>query len=635
MSVQPVRNAVQRRFSETDLDRLRRVVDPDDKPLDSQSESYRRERVSPPHSLQQPGSSYTPPKPILKPPRDDLRVAQAHYAVKKKKGRRWTPFGAFKDAALRLRPRGGKRGDVGSERSKSKPFNGFVRHVAWKNVIIDKSTNGGNLDHMMSSALPDRDSDSIQSDSIISASLNLDDAELSELAERHSPLRISSFDRNFAAADILRPSGFDAFSDVFSRQGIHELSRSATPRFATYDWGSQALGLYMRCKINDARLSLTGGQTKFKGWRMDSAETLSAGIAATLPTEVLQAIYDNLGPLDFNAARHTCISWITASLDVDILAEQLKRAGWWTKASCKSSHFQEWRPWPMSCYFARECALSGDWTGHGLSFHEAVQSSPIIESCEADFRPFVQSTSGSNDDETSCSPVCTTSTCGRYLIQTAGAEIYTYEIEGRSLRLLSRTSCEKRVLAVTIDATPEKFVLAALLQGRIGVCIDMIGNSEPVVTGTPWESAGTLNNASTASAPIMDFGDNDGAGSREVAAGDRDEVSMNAASIGESTFLHQSVEIVPKRSWSEYFHGGRARLRGIRQLPPLSGNGVWPSTLNFNEKGKGKKSDIRPLPQLVYRNICFEDNPPTSIAISPTRQCVAFGCKGGVEIYWV
>jgi hypothetical protein len=87
----------------------------------------------------------------------------------------------------------------------------------------------------------------------------------------------------------------------------------------------------------------------------------------------------------------------------------------------------------------------------------------------------------------------------------------------------------------------------------------------------------------------MDFGDNDGAGSSEVAAGDFDELSMNAASIGESTFLHQSVEIVTQRTWAEYVHGGRARLRGIRQLPPLCGNGVWPSALNFNEKGKGKE----------------------------------------------
>jgi hypothetical protein len=133
----------------------------------------------------------------------------------------------------------------------------------------------------------------------------------------------------------------------------------------------------------------------------------------------------------------------------------------------------------------------------------------------------------------------------------------------------------------------------------------------------------------------MDFGDNDGAGSSEVTAGGFDELSVNAASIGESTFLHQSVEIVTQRTWSDYFHGGRARLRGIRQLPPLSGNGVWPSALNFNEKERGKKSDVRSLPQVVYRNICFEDDPPISIAISPTRQCVAFGCKAGVELYWV
>jgi len=33
-----------------------------------------------------------------------------------------------------------------------------------------------------------------------------------------------------------------------------------------------------------------------------------------------------LGPYDFDAARHTCRQWLRASLYVNLLCEQLKRA---------------------------------------------------------------------------------------------------------------------------------------------------------------------------------------------------------------------------------------------------------------------------------------------------------------------
>jgi hypothetical protein len=361
----------------------------------------------------------------------------------------------------------------------------------------------------------------------------------------------------------------------------------------------------------------------------------TSSTAATLPTELLQAIYDHLSPLDYNAARHTCIAWMTSSLNLEILAEQLKRGGWWSGASSKAMLLKSWQQaWPISGYFARECALSGAWTGQGLSSSSEAHYNPMIESCLADFGPFLESNPATDDQQSGFAQLYATSTCGRYAIMTSGSEIYTYEIEGRALRLLTRTSCERPVLTVTINVTSERFVIAAILEGRIGLYIDMLSKSEHLVASSPWESAGTLNNTSTALAPIMDLGMGDGAGASEVPVGDLDELSLNAGSVGESSFLHQSVGIATQQTWAEYFHSPRAHLRGIRRLP-ASRNGVWPSALNFNEKGNGKKAEAKSLPQIVYRNACTENDPPISIAISPTRQCVAFGCKAGVELYWV
>jgi len=38
--------------------------------------------------------------------------------------------------------------------------------------------------------------------------------------------------------------------------------------------------------------------------------------------------------------------------------------------------------------------------------------------------------------------------------------------------------------------------------------------------------------------------------------------------------------------------------------------------------------------RLEYHSICSEHDLPRSVAVSATG-CVAFGCKGGVELYWV
>lgn len=40
-------------------------------------------------------------------------------------------------------------------------------------------------------------------------------------------------------------------------------------------------------------------------------------------------------------------------------------------------------------------------------------------------------------------------------------------------------------------------------------------------------------------------------------------------------------------------------------------------------------------PLSIYQSLCSEDDPPRSVAICPTRRCVAFGCAAGIELHWV
>lgn len=96
---------------------------------------------------------------------------------------------------------------------------------------------------------------------------------------------------------------------------------------------------------------------------------------------------------------------------------------------------------------------------------------PMTESAVVDFRALC---TPPNHETT---PVLTTSSCGHYFLLASGAEIYTYEILGHHLRLVSRTSCGKRVVAMAIDASDDRLAIAALLEGRIGIHIDLTGTA--------------------------------------------------------------------------------------------------------------------------------------------------------------
>lgn len=148
----------------------------------------------------------------------------------------------------------------------------------------------------------------------------------------------------------------------------------------------------------------------------------------------------------------------------------------------------------------------------------------------------------------------------------------------------------------------------------------------------------------------LDSGDYHGSLTRNVSVGSLDETSASAGSIGERTILHQSVEIAMQRKWTHYYHGSRARLRGIRHVPIRRDN-LWPSlsslagpTVDIGESGSSKghskgistrETTFPRSQETVYRNVCTDREPPCSVAINPAKRCVAFGSQGGIELYWV
>ncbi|KAK3700032.1 hypothetical protein LTR37_016192 [Vermiconidia calcicola] len=456
-----------------------------------------------------------------------------------------------------------------------------------KSKLPDEVTNGCIRDQKGTHLLPDDPKEGESSLYIMSGALPNDSTET--LMTQTSVLGLDLASASF-------PDLNESDDDMFSSRGMYRsrISESDTPATKSF---------YRRYRSKMKAMAIDGSLS----------ETKSA--------------YEAMTP------HHSML----ASLDLQLLALQIKRGGWWSAASTQPTLFQKWRgARPMSRFLARECTLAGHWKGRVLpSLRDGLDTNPMAEHCRADFSGIGHPEPDSLPSAQHTKSMFSTSICGKYFLAAEGSNIYTYEIDGTSIRLLSRTSCERRVLAVSIDASFERFAIAAILEGRIGIYVDLLNTIQSSPATSLWERAGTLTNTAAGSAPVMDFGDGATASNaaREIAVGDFDELSLNAASVG-SSILHQSVEIVTQRSWVQYFHGPRARLRGMREMP-ASSNGVWPQELSLAAKCNGRHDGGDSSSHIVYRNICTEQDPPCSVAISPTRQCMAFGCKSGVELYWI
>ncbi|OAQ68733.1 cefP protein [Pochonia chlamydosporia 170] len=299
-----------------------------------------------------------------------------------------------------------------------------------------------------------------------------------------------------------------------------------------------------------------------------------------VPIEILQYIYSHLSTSDFNAARHTCRLWFTASLNRKLLVDMLKQAGWWSSilriitpmGLARSPGISQERV--MSKWIARECNLANP---NGNAF---------VQVGKTDFRGLVSSR---RRNQLHGDVSFTVSLCGRYLIATLDQLAYIYELNhvcqpGRSawsiplrrrqgmplgfMRPVASIICPRRILCSSMDTSSGRHSVAFLMEGRVGMVCEITSNGQPASTFSPVTLAG----------PSM-------AGSAPNSRGN------SPTDTGKTCICHE-------RSPHE---------------PPL---------VEIGERS-------------VYRNICQADDPPRSVAICPQRNCVAFGCASGIELHWV
>ncbi|KAF2474668.1 uncharacterized protein BDR25DRAFT_280115, partial [Lindgomyces ingoldianus] len=375
--------------------------------------------------------------------------------------------------------------------------------------------------------------------------------------------------------------------------------------------------------------------------------------AHSLPIEILQHIYSYLAPKGFNAARHTCHTWMRASLNKKLLATMLGRGGWWSSAefnlnrrnriaTCSDFATRTSDEWFLSRRLSRECSLSGAWTGNGLDAPR--DHNAIVEVSQTEFTDLANGYPGS-EGRLSSGLIFTTSICGRLLLVARETLIFVYELQSAHLRPLTSVSCPRRVLSMSMDMSSGRNAIAALLEGRMGmVCELRLGHdSWENLSEIPMESHGHPCRSSAQSSihtsgasefevsmDVADHGSFVRPYSSRRSADEQEQTSFNSIDVQSN---HDAISLQgtdDQNTYGQNWINHTWNLK-LRAAPIVEENGIHANST----VGCARSIPIETGTSTFYRHLCSEDDPPRSVSICPQRRCVAFGCSAGIELHWV
>ncbi|EXJ65101.1 hypothetical protein A1O7_01441 [Cladophialophora yegresii CBS 114405] len=216
--------------------------------------------------------------------------------------------------------------------------------------------------------------------------------------------------------------------------------------------------------------------------------------AYRVPREVLKQIFSYLAPWDFDAARHTCKPWFLAGLDCKVLEPMLRGCGCRSTLDADIGRMQgsmvakrrSWesqlgpmdsdanraidKEWLCSKRLATESRLSPHWRGDFFSENlDLSRRLSIIETI--DFSKILTTSSSSTKSR------FTVSACGKFVLVVCGGDISVYNLSDpdHSPDPLVRLATGLDVLKVSMDTSSERYSVAALLAGRIGMLWDLRG----------------------------------------------------------------------------------------------------------------------------------------------------------------
>ncbi|KAJ5267655.1 hypothetical protein N7478_010463 [Penicillium angulare] len=307
---------------------------------------------------------------------------------------------------------------------------------------------------------------------------------------------------------------------------------------------------------------------------------VSSPSAANLtPPEILLQIYSMLTPREFDSARRTCSQWMKVSLNPELLESMLKRAGWWDawRQDCaipriiRHPSSYESDVWRMSKRFATECLLSGR--------KRNIEKPAFVKTGIVGFSGLAKTMKRTRYHA---------ATDSRNRLHNSDGSS-TFSVSNCSNYLLVTTGCMIYVFRI-LDNNAKPTVSSGLEESNL-VPITSISCPFEVISATLDTSnprfvvAALLSNrvgmVCDIEAPNLT---QDGVG--EYTAGSVDD----ASDCPSSKPSKDNIYFMPKTTHSSTHY---------------------------------------------FYNVCSEDHPPRTVALSPGRRCIAFGCAGGIEIHWV
>lgn len=370
-----------------------------------------------------------------------------------------------------------------------------------------------------------------------------------------------------------------------------------------------------------------------------------------LPTEILDKIYRHLDPVDFNAARRICRTWMVASLEEKLLMLMLGRGGWRSAADADASLQGELnqhnmsedinQEWILSKRLTTECSLRPDWTGNGLPkglfSDEQHRPTSLHLTSTTDFSELSNDFGPMDNGQLVSTLHFTVSACNKFVLVTEGCVIYIYSIQdsasavhhhGGYLSPLTTVICPHRVLAVSMDTSAQRFAVAALLEGRVGIVCDIsdstigserLSGPRALPTAIRDGKIALYNSPQSSSDQTKTEVNSPNEYARYEVANDR----ATARAIAEAT--------LPE------IHGARATRQSWTMDDPLSTSISRSRSFQDNDVPMDATSHV-PIAdgaRSVYRSLCSAEDPPRSVAICPQRRCIAFGCAAGIELHWI
>jgi hypothetical protein len=329
--------------------------------------------------------------------------------------------------------------------------------------------------------------------------------------------------------------------------------------------------------------------------------------ATTIPSEIVQQIYQHLDPLDFHAARHTCKKWFLASLDTGLLRRMTRKAGC-SQAADEDAQRLDVRTerrrlnlerrlslehagqQTLDCHaFKMESSISDEWllskrlaTEARITPGKHTQEPVMTRRDEIDFGGILPHPP-TGMESISAVQNFTVSSCCKFILVNCGQIIHIYAFCS-PIRLIKTLSCPRQVVAVSMDTSSNRYSVAALLEGRLGMCWDL-----------------DICAVQAASPPMI----------VPIRRLEQDEIPTDSGQH-EQARSHIAPHLV-----------GQER-------DPVPEYVTFEST----NAPMGASSEVAHA-AATYEQLGSPDDPPRSVAICPQRKCVAFGCRMGIELHWV